>query len=183
MADFRSWLELAALALSPLIAVLVSIWIQNRQEKRRFKFGVLYALVANRYALFADERLKALNAIDLIFRDDLAVRKLYKEYLELLSNQGMENKQGYKTRDNKLSELIGAMARTLGYAGKFSEFDFQRAYVPKYFENVAKQNQKSAAAIDLLTEVLTAVKPFLPHQSSTPEVNAPSDATQPPPQR
>lgn len=115
MEAIRPWIEIAALALSPVIAVLVFIWVQNRNERWRYKYAILYALVANRYAISADERLKALNAIDLIFQDDPKVRTLYKDYLDLLANQGLESPQGAKTRDSKPSGLIGAMSNKISF--------------------------------------------------------------------
>lgn len=142
MERFRPWLELIALAFSPLIAVQVSAWIQRATEKRNRKLWVLSTLLATRHSIFADERLRAINSVEFYFHDDPQVRHLFREYMTMLGNEGLDNPQGYAERDRKLFELINEMAQSLGFGKTFTALDYQRGYAPRYLVQGIEQSKK-----------------------------------------
>jgi hypothetical protein len=123
-------INIIAIALSPIIAVLVSIWIQYRREKNQRKFQILGTLIATRYNPILDDNVKALNLIDIIFHNKPNVRKLWHEYYDLLSNESLSNPSGYELRQKKNWELIAEMAKSLGYGKEFSHLDTARVYNP-----------------------------------------------------
>src|SRR5712691_6831726 len=94
-------INVVAILLSPLVAVLVSMWIQNKKERRQQQFWILSTLMASRSDPLTPENIKALNLIDLTFRDKPEVRRLWREYFEMLSNKGLDNPVGYTQRGNK----------------------------------------------------------------------------------
>lgn len=123
-------INIIAILLSPLIAVLVSMWIQNRRERRQQQFWILSTLMASRSDPLTPDNIKALNLIDLTFRDKPEVRKLWHEYFDMLSNKGLDNPVGWTQRANKNIELITAMAKGLGYGKTISHLDVGRTYAP-----------------------------------------------------
>lgn len=114
MRKVRAWLTIAALLLSPLVAVGISQLLERQRERRALKYGVLTALLATRHSPFADDRLRALGVVELHFHGDPEVVRLYREYLDLLANDGLNTASGFTLRDRKLVELTDAMARSLG---------------------------------------------------------------------
>ena len=56
-----------AILSSPLIAVSVTVWLQDRKEKRGQKLAILGTLMGTRHAQLTDENVRSLNMIDLVF--------------------------------------------------------------------------------------------------------------------
>jgi hypothetical protein len=102
----RDWLsadglEIAAIALSPLIALRISAKLERNRDEDNRKLWVLQTLMATRHAPFADDRIRALNMIDVLFRNDDAVRSARRELLASLSKTEGVSPDG--TLDKKLS--------------------------------------------------------------------------------
>ena len=161
--NLRAWLELLALAFSPLIAVQVSERLRKRQERRNQKLWVLWTLVSTRHSQFADDRLRAINSVEFYYHDSPSVRKLFQEYMTMLGNEGLNNTQGFAERDRKLTELVDEMARTLGYGKTFSSLDFQRGYVPKYLGQVMEQQQKQQQLNEAMLAFFTKAQGVIPN--------------------
>lgn len=159
----RPWLELLALAFSPLIAVQVSERLRKRQERRNQKLWVLWTLVSTRHSMFADDRLRAINSVEFYFHDSSSVRKLFQEYMTMLGNEGLSNPQGFVERDRKLTELVDEMARTLGYGKTFSSLDFQRGYVPRYTSQVAEQQLKQQQLTEAMLGFFSKAVSMIPN--------------------
>lgn len=119
-----------AVIFSPVVAVLISIWVQHRKEKRQSQIWVLSTLIANRHQQLNVDNIRALNMIDFIFHKKAAVRKLWHEYYDMLCNAGLNNEIGWKQRSQKNIELITEMAKTLGYGKTISHLDIDRVYNP-----------------------------------------------------
>jgi len=122
--------NIIAILLSPLVAVLVTRWLQKRKERRQDQLTVLASLIATRCEPLSPEAVRSLNVIDLFFHDKPAVRKLWREYYEMLSNEGLNNPSGYQQRTKKNIELITAMANALGYGKAITHLDVDRVYSP-----------------------------------------------------
>jgi hypothetical protein len=122
---------LLAVLLSPLVAVLVSMWLQDRKEQRERQLSILGTLVATRHEpTVSAEVVRSLNLIDLVFHDKRSVRGLWHEYYDMLSNEGLNNPNGFEQRNKKNKELIAEMARVLGYGKDVSYLDVDRIYSP-----------------------------------------------------
>ena|SRR5436309_12568848 len=148
--------SLLAILLSPLIAVLVSTYLQNRKERRDQKFFLLATLIANRHNAVGDETIRALNTIDAVFHDAPRVRELWQAYFAMLNNEGLNNALGWQQRQTKNLEMITEMARVLGYGKAITALDVDRVYTPIAFE---ERNRKNAALVDGFIRVLNSINP------------------------
>ncbi len=119
-------ITIIAIALSPAIAVLIAIWVQSLGEKRRNKKSIFSSLMSTRHHGVSDEIVRALNMIDVVFRDKEKVRELWHEYYDMLYNKGID----WKQRDTKRLELITEIAKVIGYGKKITHIDVDRVYIP-----------------------------------------------------
>jgi N-acetyl-anhydromuramyl-L-alanine amidase AmpD len=137
MPELKDWLTVVALILGPALAVWYSVRIQRVREKRRAKLWALQAVLANRHNIFADDRLKALNSIDLIYQDDADVRAKWQSYLAQLSHPNYKTDSAMQAEARRRElELISAMASTLGYKA-LSQMDIDRSYRPEVLNTQA----------------------------------------------
>ena len=144
-------INIAAILLSPLIAVLVTLWFQRRKEKRDAKLWTLGTLVSTRHVGPTDEKVRALNMIDITFRDSAEVRRLWHEYFGMLNNVGLNNPLGWQQRQTKNLEMLAAMAKHVGYGKSISHLDIDRVYYP---EGLGRQNERAEAISNELLRVL-----------------------------
>jgi hypothetical protein len=119
-----------AVLLSPLIAVRVSMWLQDRKERRQRQLTLLASLIATRHEPVSPEAVRSLNMIELVFHDKPTVRQRWREYFDMLSNPGLNNPMGYGQRNKKNIELITEMAKVLGYGKAITHLDVDRVYSP-----------------------------------------------------
>jgi len=66
-------LNIAAVIVAPIIAVQVGQRLQDRAQVRKDKMDIFKALMANRVG-WSTASVYAMNVIDIIFADDVAVR-------------------------------------------------------------------------------------------------------------
>ena len=59
--------NIIAVLLSPVIAVLVTVYLQNRREKRSQKLWIFNTLIGTRHSPLIEENVRALNMIDVVF--------------------------------------------------------------------------------------------------------------------
>jgi hypothetical protein len=78
------WVNILAILLSPVVAVMVTVLLQSRREKRNQKLWIFNALIATRHSPIVDENVRALNMIDVVFHDSARVRQLWHEYFDML---------------------------------------------------------------------------------------------------
>jgi len=128
--ECRDIISIIAILLSPAIAVGVSMWIQTRREKLQHKRFIFTKLMETRHEIYSQEIVRALNMIDVAFYDNSRVRELWKEYLEMLNNKGLDNPQGWEQRKKKRLELVQGMAKAVGYGKGISHLDVDRFYLP-----------------------------------------------------
>jgi hypothetical protein len=127
-------INLAALLLSPVIAVLVTLWLQGRKETRDRKERLFEALMKHRMANpRPPELVHALNLIDVVFKSNDEVRRLWKDYFGLLC-RAQPSAAEFDHQEAKYLELLSAISRDLGYA-QLQQTDIARFYVPRHYEN------------------------------------------------
>ncbi len=68
-------LNLIAIVVIPIAAVLIGQWLQNKAEKRKDKKQTLKVLMTSRIYGWTTESVHALNLIDVVFVKDKKVRK------------------------------------------------------------------------------------------------------------
>lgn len=130
--------NIAAVLMSPVIAVVISLWIQSRTDSRKSKLHVFGTLVGNRHKPICDDNLQALHLIDVVFSRHARVRELWREYMNMLGEQGLNNDPGFVVRRQKYREMLFEMARVLGFAGTMSYVELDRVYTP---EGVAREEE------------------------------------------
>lgn len=141
-----------AILVSPLIAVLITVYLQNRKEKHNLKMRIFGTLMATRHSPIRDESVRALNMIDVVFSNKEKVRKLWHEYYDMLNNQGLQNEQGFNLRQKKNLELITEMANEVGYGKEITHLDVDRVYYP---QGMGKAQERSE---EMATEWLRVLK-------------------------
>ena len=122
-------LNLVAIIVAPVAAVLIGQWLQNRATKRKDKLEIFKTLMIARNG-WSPESVRALNIIDIVFADDSTVRARWKEYYDRLcvENPSETELKKIKTAQDKLLEAI---AISLGYTDKVPWETIQNPYVPK----------------------------------------------------
>ena len=151
-------LTIIAIVISPVVAVLVSRYAQDRKEKRRNQLDLLSSIIATRHeVMLTTEAVRALNLIDVVFHDKKEVRRLWEEYFDMLHNEGLDNPSGHAQWNKKKLELITAMAKVLGYGKEITHLDMDRIYSPV---GLAEQTQRTNLLIDELLRVLKATHRF-----------------------
>lgn len=112
-------LMILATALSPLIAVQVTRYLDDRNEERGRKVAVFKTLMATRAYTISQRHVEALNTIDLEFMPkrpkEKAVLDVWQQYLDHLGNTGMEAAAWNVRRVDLLVDLLYAMAKALNY--------------------------------------------------------------------
>ena len=135
-------LNIIALVVIPITAVLIGRWLQDRAEKRKDKLRVFNAVMTFRYG-WSRESVEALNSIPVVFsgkHKDAEVRKLWKSYYEFLCIQNPDDMQ-IKQRNNALFKLLESMAGVLGYKNRITWEDIQNPYIPIGMINAINNNE------------------------------------------
>lgn len=106
-------INIIAIVSSPIIAVIVSQWLQNRGSKRKDKMQIFQLLWANRIHYWSERSaVNSLNSIEVVFSDSKDVLNAWEQYYnELVIN---------KTTDLEIvkyyqNNLLLVMASDLGY--------------------------------------------------------------------
>lgn len=117
-----------AIIIGPVIAVMITLWYQNRKEKRDFKRHIFFELMAHRKSFpIPYSYVKVLNLIDVGFCKNPKILTLWHEYYNLL--QMPSGDLIYQQREHKFLELLSAMAKDLGYS-KIQQVDIDKFYTP-----------------------------------------------------
>ena len=126
--DIGDVLNLIAIIIAPIVAVLIGQWFQNRSERRKDKLEIFKSLMIARNG-WSPESVRALNIIDIVYADDNNVRLRWKEYYDRLCIESPSDTdlKKIKTAQDKLLE---AMAVSLGYKDKVTWETIQNPYVP-----------------------------------------------------
>jgi len=154
-------INVIAILLSPIIAVLVSIWVTKFREKRQQQFILFSTLMSTRHTPIRDEQVRALNLIDVLFSKNKKVRKLWHEYFDMLGNKGLDNELGWEQRGKKNIELIHEMGTSLGFGKAISQMDVDRVYIPVGLAQQGKmQEELIKGFIRFLTTRSTQTEPL-----------------------
>jgi hypothetical protein len=120
-------INVIAILLSPIIAVLITLWYQSYKEKRDAKFRLFLTLMAHRKENpLTIEHVNSLNLIDVVFANHPKVLQLWHEYYNLLNTRPAN----VVAWENKHVELLSEMATELRY-GKLKQTDILKFYTPQ----------------------------------------------------
>lgn len=126
---FGDILNLLAIIIVPVVAVLIGQNLQDRAEKRKDKLEIFKTLMIARNG-WSPESVRALNIIDIVFCDDKTVIARWKEYYDRLCVEHPTDTELNKIK-NSQDKLLEAMAISLGYKDKVTWETIQNPYVPK----------------------------------------------------
>lgn len=121
--------NIIAIILSPIVAVIVGQILQNRDKRRNDKMEIFKTLMIGRGLGWSVESVKALNIIYVVFSDDKKVLDQWKIYYDKLC---IENPTEMDLLKIKIEgdKLLDIMSRTLGYKDKVTWEIIQKPYIP-----------------------------------------------------
>ena len=117
--DCKDILNLAAIIIIPIFAVLIGQWLQDRSERRKDKMQIFKTLMTSRIYGWTTDGVHALNLIDVVFANDAPVRTAWSNLLEAYSSTEQSELMA-KKRQNLMYKLLDAMAENLGYKNKIT---------------------------------------------------------------
>lgn len=120
-------INLAAIVIGPIVAVLISVWLTSRQQRRDQKLIVLRMLLSTRH-LPADPGFSvAINLVPVEFGDSKQVVAAYREFIQAVQNpaSSAEDVPALQSTAAKTTKLIFEITRDLGF--DIRESDIQHA--------------------------------------------------------
>jgi hypothetical protein len=135
------WISVAALVISPLLAVQASRIIERGKEKRARQLSVFKTLMQTRASGLAPDHVQALNRIDVEFyvrpgvrrrldKKSQAVLRAWKAYLDHLNVENPDASAWITRKEDLFVDLLFAMGQCLGY--DFDKTDIRRtSYFPR----------------------------------------------------
>jgi len=122
-------LNLIAIIIAPIVAVLIGQWLQKCSERRNDKLEIFKSLMIARNG-WSSESVRALNIIDIVYSDDSHVRMRWKEYYDKLCIESPSDTDLKKIKTAQ-DRLLEAMAVSLGYKDTVTWETIQNPYIPK----------------------------------------------------
>ena len=131
--ELKDWSLFIATALSPCIAVLVTLWWQGRKEKRDAKIRLFTTLMTFRKSyVISYDWANALNVIDVIFADCRDVVDCWHEFYGMLH----QTNANLEARNHKYLELMSKMAVSLGF-NRLQQTEIDKFYTPEAHAHAA----------------------------------------------
>ncbi|HDU8646324.1 TPA: hypothetical protein RG704_000996 [Morganella morganii subsp. morganii] len=152
-------------ALSPLIAVQVTKYIDRNTSLKDEKIKIFKTLMFTRSEKLDRRHVEALNSIDVVFislnNEEKTIRSDWKAYLDILNNAptSNDNNEVPQSRVEEWSHRRDDMFLTMMCSmGKYLGFDIDKthiknhSYLPKgYFDFSKKQTDAQEAVLDILS--------------------------------
>ena len=95
--------------ISGLLATVITIWWQRKANIYERKMRVFETLMAYRYMIHAEESVKAINSVDVIFYKDIAVRNALNAFM----NEAAKKPDFNPNIEDKHLKLLEEMAKAL----------------------------------------------------------------------
>jgi len=155
----RDWLNLIAIIVAPIAAVLIGQWLQDRSERRKDKMQIFKVLMTSRIHGWTPESVYALNIIDIVFVDDGEVRTAWKDLYDKYCVVDPDEMQQEKIKQAQY-KLLETIASSLGYKGKITWETIQNPYIPKGMaDQIANQTRSQQDYSELLSNLNKAFPP------------------------
>lgn len=121
----QNTMNIFAVIIGPITAVLITLCYQSRKEKRDMKYRAFLVLMAHRKAMPPNKAMiEMLNILDVVFADNQTIVRLWHKYYSLLSQPPCQD------RTQTWLRLLDAMAIDLGYPN-LRTTDLEQFYIPK----------------------------------------------------
>lgn len=141
--EIISIINIIAIVVSPILALLITNWLQDKKTKRNEKLWILKTLMIQRASQKNIDYVNALNLIDIVFVDSPKVletyKKLYKEYATSLDLTN-ENNRALFVENTKRAEtkLLETIINDIGYKDKITWDRIQQPYIPQWLVDESK---------------------------------------------
>lgn len=133
-------LNIVALILVPILAVIVGQKLQDRAQKRNDKMQIFKILMTSRIFGWTNESVQAMNLIDIVFADDEAVRKQWKVCFDKMCVEKPTDAELSKIKTER-EKLLETMAKSLGYKDIITWESIQNPYIPRGMMELMAQQQ------------------------------------------
>lgn len=144
-------LNLIAIIVIPIAAVLIGQYLQGQAEKRKDKMQIFKTLMTSRIYGWTVDSVHALNIIDIVFADDKAVRAAWKD-LNDKYHVSNPDQQHLKKIEQAQYRLLETIANSLGYKDKITWETIQNPYIPNgMVMQIEAQKKSQQTYMDLLS--------------------------------
>lgn len=156
--ECKDILNLIAIVVIPIAAVLIGQHLQNRAEIRKDKMQIFKTLMTSRIYGWTQESVHCLNIIDIVFSDDKKVRNAWKDLYDKYCVQNPDETQ-LKKIQNAQYKLLETIAESLGYKDKITWETIQNPYVPDEMIKQWQEQAKSQQAYNTLLNSMLSIMP------------------------
>lgn len=147
------WLNLIAIIIIPIAAVIIGQYLQNRAEIRKDKMSIFKTLMTARIYGWTPQSVDALNVIDVIFVKDKKVRSAWKDLNDKYCVTDPDEQHLRKIIVAQY-KLLEEMAKTLGYKDEITWETIQNPYMPQGMgRRIEEQNQMNQMYLDALRKI------------------------------
>jgi hypothetical protein len=165
--ECKDILNLIAIIVIPIVAVLIGQHLQNRAEIRKDKMHIFKVLMTSRIYGWTQESVHCLNIIDIVFSDDKKVRNAWKDLYDKYCVQNPDETQ-LKKIQNAQYKLLDTMANSLGYKDKVTWETIQNPYIP---QGMVDKWQEQAASQQTYNTLLNSMANIIPKGKKNTEEN------------
>lgn len=156
--ECKDILNLIAIIVIPIAAVLIGQWLQNRAEKRKDKMQIFKVLMTSRIYGWTQDSVHCMNIIDIVFSDDVKVRNAWKDLYDKYCVQNPDETQ-LKKIQNAQYKLLETIAKSLGYKDKVTWETIQNPYIPKGMIDQWQEQAASQQAYNILLNTMVNIVP------------------------
>ena len=149
------WVNLVAVIIIPILAVIIAQYLQNRSEKRKDKMQIFKVLMTSRIYSWTPESVHCLNLIDIVFSDDKEVRKAWKDLYDKYCVENPTETELKKIKDAQY-KLLETIAHSLGYKNKITWETIQNPYIPNGMISQQMQQNARQEGIDNLIKSINS---------------------------
>lgn len=156
--ECKDILNLIAIIVIPIAAVLIGQHLQNRAEIRKDKMQIFKTLMTSRIYGWTQDSVHCLNIIDIVFSDDEKVCRAWKDLYDKYCVQNPDEAQ-LKKIQNAQYKLLETIAESLGYKNKITWETIQNPYIPKGMIDQWQEQAASQQAYNTLLNTMANIVP------------------------
>ena len=124
---FNEWITLVGILIGPIVAVLITLWVDGRRRTREQQTQVMRMLLNSRHLPSDPTYTVAINSIPVEFNSSKRVMAAWHTYIDSVRYKASEENAAalYEDVRAKQTKLIYEMMRSLGYS--LAETDIQNS--------------------------------------------------------
>ena len=163
--ETKDVLNLLAIIIIPIAAVIIGQRLQDRAEIRKDKMHIFKVLMTSRIYGWTVDSVHALNLIDVVFAKDKTVRAAWKELYEAYSSTEQSDLMVNK-RKNLMYKLLEEIANNIGYKKEITWETIQNPYIP---QGMVEKWQEQAASQQAYNILLSSMANIIPKEQKNTE--------------